>query len=428
MIKRLCFSLFFLLICFSILNWISTYKLIPKDARAQTFLMYGPLRGVITTALQWKIEQEHEKGNAQEVTQLTNWMLKMQPFNPHIWAYQSWNLGYNLVTYFPNPEERWFWTRRALHLLLSDAAHLRSDSIINEAIGEIINDKIAGAVLDPYTPFYREQFAKEMALFLPTGSLQDLGHYLDSQGHLTDTGRLFSEAYLLDFDIMRQVDSNFGPFDWRLPYAYVLYYKTHGDYETFKQGHFGANYTIYRAWKNACENGRLLLNPNDYTYLTTFDFRILKKIQAFLNVQKSLNAHENVQNEYQNFMRTSAAIFYINNQIDSAREMYDQFYIESLPKDRPSFDDFIASSSELLLNSERVLTQKTAIETALLQAFIAQESKDQALAIGYFKFARLLWQKNQETFKKEKARLLPPFGELLESARLLKNQLMQHRH
>jgi hypothetical protein len=96
----------------------------------------GPIRGLIADLLWWRAVQFQDDGEYFEIIQLADWITAIQPRNTHVWAFQAWNMCYNIAYEFPEFGDRWPWVERALDLLRGDA--LRANPGSFPLHGEIV--------------------------------------------------------------------------------------------------------------------------------------------------------------------------------------------------------------------------------------------------------------------------------------------------
>ena len=72
----------------------------------------GGFRGILADVLWMRAGTLQDEGRYFELVQLSDWIAKLQPRVPAIWAYHAWNMAYNLSALMPTPAERWRWVRK----------------------------------------------------------------------------------------------------------------------------------------------------------------------------------------------------------------------------------------------------------------------------------------------------------------------------
>ena len=127
-----------------------------SPALSALLVALGGARGVIAEILWWRIGDLQRQGRFAELVPLTDLLVTLDPSSPDAWAYNAWNLAYNVSVAHSDPAERWRWVRRGLDLL---ARGLRADptsEVILRQMGWVWEDKIGGAN-DAAAPYYRTQ-------------------------------------------------------------------------------------------------------------------------------------------------------------------------------------------------------------------------------------------------------------------------------
>ena len=84
---------------------------------AFTTVALGGFRGILADVLWMRAGTLQDEGRYFELVQLSDWIVKLQPRSPAIWAYHAWNMAYNISALMSAPAERWRWVRNGLVLL-----------------------------------------------------------------------------------------------------------------------------------------------------------------------------------------------------------------------------------------------------------------------------------------------------------------------
>ncbi len=121
----------------------------------------GTFRGLAVDALWLRAGTLQDAGQYFEAQTLSQWITTLQPRFPRVWAFQSWNLAYNISATTRVPEERWGWINRAMDLLRLRGMPLNpKDPDLPMELGWIYFHKIGGK-LDREHWYYKAKLARE---------------------------------------------------------------------------------------------------------------------------------------------------------------------------------------------------------------------------------------------------------------------------
>lgn len=179
-----------------------------------TTVALGGFRGIAIDILWARICMLQDEGEYIEIAQLSELITKLNPRLPIVWDYHSHNMAYNIASMASTPQDRWRWIGAGISMLRDEAlAYNPGSGDLRERLCRIYTHKMIDYT-DPGRQFYRIAWATEMAAALEKGA---------GGG----TGNRWS-GVKLDRSVMDGIDKTFGPLDWRLPEAYVLYWATLG--------------------------------------------------------------------------------------------------------------------------------------------------------------------------------------------------------
>ena len=85
-------------------------------AVAFTTVALGGFRGILADVLWMRAGSLQDEGRYFELVQLSDWIAKLQPRSPAIWAYHAWNMAYNVSALMADPAERWRWVHNGIGL------------------------------------------------------------------------------------------------------------------------------------------------------------------------------------------------------------------------------------------------------------------------------------------------------------------------
>lgn len=125
----------------------------------------GTFRGLAVDALWLRADRLEEAGQYFEAQTLSQWITALQPRFPRVWAFQAWNLAYNISVTSSVPEERWGWINRAMDLLRTRGIPLNpNDPDLPMELGWIYFQKIGGKT-DREHWYYKGKLAREFREF-----------------------------------------------------------------------------------------------------------------------------------------------------------------------------------------------------------------------------------------------------------------------
>ena len=167
---------------------------------ALTTVALGGFRGILADVLWMRAGAIQEEGRYFELVQLSDWIVKLQPRSPPIWAYHAWNMAYNLSVLMPTPEEKWRWVRNGLVLLRDEGLRLNPGSArLHQELAWLFFHKL-GTDDDSSAAYYRDRWAAEVDAGLAP----------------------------LDPPLVRAIETRLAPLDWRTPHAHAIYWATAG--------------------------------------------------------------------------------------------------------------------------------------------------------------------------------------------------------
>jgi hypothetical protein len=186
----------------------------PAGVRFVTVAL-GGFRGILADILWLRASNLQDEGRFFEVAQLADWITRLQPRYPEVWAYHAWNMAYNITAVLADPADRWHWVRNGIRLLRDEGipSNPHNPKLYWE-LGWMFYDKVGGK-WDEATLFYRISWAREM------------GAVVGTKPGSADRARRLAAAGL-DPVRMKAVDEAYGPLDWRLPESQVLYWGVSG--------------------------------------------------------------------------------------------------------------------------------------------------------------------------------------------------------
>lgn len=103
-----------------------------------------------------------EEGRYFDALQLSQRICELQPKFAAVWAFQAWNMAYNISVTLKSPEERWRWVRNGYELLRDKGIPLNPNNTqLYRELAWILFHKV-GDFMDDWHFYYKNQFALQM--------------------------------------------------------------------------------------------------------------------------------------------------------------------------------------------------------------------------------------------------------------------------
>ena len=199
-----------------------------------TTVALGGFRGLISNALWMRAAELQEQGKYFEMVQLADWITKLEPHFSQVWLMQAWNMAFNISVKFNDPADRWRWLERGIELLRDQGlVYNPYDHLIYRELAWFFQFKMGG-IMDDAQMYYKAQWAQEMYKVFEADrpNWEELIH-----PRTADEKRraaLLRDKYKMDPVLMKQIDDEYGPLEWRLPEAHAIYWAVKG-LEVIKQ-------------------------------------------------------------------------------------------------------------------------------------------------------------------------------------------------
>jgi len=170
------------------------------------------------------------------MVQLADWISKLEPHCDTVWIMQAWNMAFNISVKCKDFNERWRWVQRGLQLLHEGIKYNPGDITLYKELSWFFRFKI-GQNLDDAHMLYKYRWAQEMQDIL--GGHPDFPALLNPKTpEERERARKLREVYQMDPAVIEQIDTNYGPLDWRLPDAHAIYWAEMG----VRNGKVGTNF------------------------------------------------------------------------------------------------------------------------------------------------------------------------------------------
>lgn len=125
--------------------------------------LYTPLlavaRAPLVDILWLRATKSKEEGRIFDAYQLAELICELQPKFPDVWAFQAWNMAYNISVTCSAPEERWRWVRNGYEQLRDKGIPLNPNNTqLYRELSWILFHKV-GDFMDDAHWYYKNQFA-----------------------------------------------------------------------------------------------------------------------------------------------------------------------------------------------------------------------------------------------------------------------------
>ena len=284
---------------------------------AFTTVALGGFRGIIANSLWIRANDLEEKGKYFEAMQLADWITKLQPRMVQVWTVQAWNMAYNISVKFTAHDDKWRWVKAGIELLRDEGLKYNpGEPLIYRELAWFFQHKV-GHYLDSAHMYYKKQWAVEMLPFFgrERPNWEELLHPQTDEAK--ERVRRLREVYKLDPAIMKQIDDEYGPLEWKLPETHAIYWATVGLQHAKEKNRDTLRRVIYQSMDVAFQRGRLILFFKDDQISELFmgpNLDILAKTdQAYLDMMKMEGKTPEQYAGYRSFLRKAVYNLYSHN-------------------------------------------------------------------------------------------------------------------
>jgi hypothetical protein len=418
---------------------------------AFTTVALGGFRGLISNYLWIRANDLQQDDKFFEAAQLANWITDLEPHFPQVWAFQAWNMAWNISVKFKDFADRWRWVENGIHLLRDDGLRYNPDTtLLYQQLGWIFQSKM-GQNLDDANMYYKREWAREMTPFFgPNGTnFENLIHPQTAEERTN--ALVLREKYKIDPVFAQKVDQEWGPLDWRLPEAHAIYWaalgleKAEKNPTKVKQDDLiTLRRMIYQSLLQAFHHGRLVLNPFTHSYELYENLDLISRLnQAYetMYAEESDPAQKNgIQTAHRNFLKDAVYFLYENNRIADAAKWY-RYLAKNYP-DKPllngdtnsfprnlTLDQYAVAVIQEDIDETSQERVTDAIENLLVRSYEQLAIGQDDRAAGFKLLAGKVYQHYEMQINKgvsnQKRIGLPPFDDI---NRTVLNQLLDPQH
>jgi hypothetical protein len=401
---------------------------------AFTTVALGGFRGLIANMLWIRANKLQDEDKFFDAMQLADWITKLEPHFPQVWAYMAWNMAYNISVKFKNPADRWRWVQAGFELLRDQGLRYNPDNVlIHQQLGWIFQHKI-GQNLDDANLYYKQQWANEMARVFgkKTPDLDELIHPTTADARRRR--EILIKEFKMDPKFMKEVDERYGPLEWRLPAAEAIYWAAQGlkvakEHPTKVKADdlIQLRRVIFQSMQQSFRQGRLVKNPFEKVFEFGPNLDIIPKVNtAYEEMYKDETdpgQKQGILRAQRNFLRDAVYFLYEGDRRNEAEKWYrylgkkfpDKYLFDGNTNSFPrnlTLDDYATGRAVEDVGETSQYRIKAAIEGWILKEFHDLVLGEDGHAAG----ARLLAQKIREKYMKkiagsEQRLYLPPVEE-----------------
>lgn len=358
---------------------------------AFTTVALGGFRGLISNYLWIRANDLQLDDKFFEAAQLASWITDLEPHFAQVWAFEAWNMAWNISVKFKDFSDRWRWVQNGMELLRDKGLVYNPDNVLlYQQLSWIFQSKM-GQNMDDANIYYKEHWAADMQPFFGDSGT----NFADLLQPQSTNAMVFREKYHMDPAFVEKVNAEWGPLDWRLPEASAIYWAALGLEQAKKNPDkvkaddlIQLRRSIYQSMLQAFYHGRIIPNPFNRTYELGPDLGLIPKVNdAYVTMMnEDVKNSNHIATAHRNFLRNAVYFLYEDNQTAAAAKWY-RVLSEKYP-DKPIVDNAPTSfPRNLTLDQYAVARVQGDIgdtspdrTTAAVQGLLAQAYL--ALAIG----------------------------------------------
>jgi hypothetical protein len=304
---------------------------------AFTTVALGGFSSLVADILWLRVSTLQQEGRFFELVQLADWITKLEPRCGEIWEFHAWNMAYNVSVMMPDPEDRWRWVKNGVELLRDEGIRYNAgDSKVYWELGWLFLNKIGGN-LDQAHLFYKTKWAEEMTSLFGGGypDYDKLSLQPDKLGKMTG-------EYKLKLEVMRRIDWDYGPIDWRIPESHAVYWGICGREHGGSDRALPCERMILQSLRRLFAHGRLTITKDGQFIQEPAIDLFLKIVKAFESAQGRYPKENTIEVSYVAFLTEAVRTLYTNGQKAKAREVFNNLAEKyPSPETAQGFETFV---------------------------------------------------------------------------------------
>ncbi len=408
---------------------------------AFTTVALGGFRGLIANALWIRANDLQQDDKFFEAAQLADWITDLEPHFPQVWAFQAWNMAWNISVKFKENapgiySDRWRWIENGIALLRDYGLRYNpNDTLLYQQLGWIFQSKL-GQNLDDGNVYYKQQWADEMTPFFGANGTNFSELINPSTAEARTNAQVLREKYKIDPVFAKKVDGQYGPLDWRLPEAHSIYWAAQGldaakkNPDKIKQDDLiTLRRVIYQSMLQAFHHGRKIDDPFSKQFATGPNLELTSRVNdAYETLMREDAANRDaIAIAHRNFLGDAAYFLYENNRVAEAAKWFKTLG-EKYPNKTLLDGDTNSYPRNLTLDEFAVARVQDAVgdtslerTTSVIEGLLARSYYDMAIgqddrSAGFNLLARKVYDHYQKKVGKTQNNLyrigLPPFDVL----------------
>lgn len=292
----------------------------------------GGFRGLVAEMLWFRVSTLQEQGRFIELVQLSDWITLLDPHAAEAWAYNAWNLAYNVSIVMVRPEDRLRWVLNGIALLRDKGLRFNPrEAKLYRELAWLYQNKI-GDSLDSAHLTYKLALANQMAPFLLADGTVNAS--LENRPHLA--------ALQLDPDRMLALEKRFGPLDWRVAETHAIYWACRG--QDFALGADGllCRRSVYQPLMLSVLRGRFTGDLANKQWKATCNLALALPAADYLTDTLAKFPSKNMTVVYLRYLTLAVQLLSKNGQPAQARTLYERL-LSALPPQlaKPTFDEVV---------------------------------------------------------------------------------------
>lgn len=196
----------------------ATYSAQVPPALNVVMVGLGGFRGLVAEVLWFRVTRLQMEGRYLELVQLATWITLLDPKASEGWAFNAWNLAYNISVMMNRPEDRWRWVQNGIALLRDEALRFNPrDARLYRELAWLYQHKV-GEAFDAAHLHYKVHLLEAMT------------PCVNSNGTVraSEENRVALASMSLDMGKMVELENEIGPLDWRMAESHALYWAWQG--------------------------------------------------------------------------------------------------------------------------------------------------------------------------------------------------------
>jgi hypothetical protein len=398
---------------------------------AFTTVALGGFRGLISNFLWIRANDLQQDDKFFEAAQLASWITDLEPHFSQVWAYQAWNMAYNISVKFKDFADRWRWVNNGIELLRDNALQYNPDDVlVHRELAWFFQHKI-GQNLDDANLYYKQQWAETMSPFFgPRGT-----NLIELLQPGNTNAAVLRKKFKIDPVFVEKLNEEYGPLDWRLPEPHAIYWsqqglqkaKEHPD-KVKQDDLIMLRRVTFQSMQEAFRHGRIISNPFEEGAELAPNLDIIAKVnQAYLQMMAESSAGDSnhVANAgYRNFLRDAVYFLYENNRLTEANQWFkylgerypERTLLDKNPNSFPknmTLDEYAVGRFEEDIGETSLERITSAVQGCLGQSYLDLAIGENDTFAGYQLLAQKVYDRYQKHMGSDQQRVtLPPMNNL----------------